>query len=88
MFPLLRGRWWLPSTLAVMAVAPLFALLANTLRIALLAWLNASSWPQRQWWFDFFHSGEGGLVFALLAVMAFAPSYFALQDLLLLRQWL
>lgn len=85
-FPLVRGRWRLPVVLAVMAVAPLFALLANTLRIALLALLNASSWPQRQWWFDFFHSGDGGLVFSLLAVMAFAPAYFALQDWLLVRQ--
>jgi exosortase len=84
-FPLTRGRWRVPALLGVMAVAPLFALLANTLRIALLALLNASSSAQWKWWFVFFHSGEGGLVFSLLAVMAFAPSYFALQDWLLER---
>lgn len=85
-FPLVRGRWWLPTTLAVITVAPAFALVANSFRIALLAWLTASSWPQSEWWFDFFHSGQGGLVFALLAVMLFAPAYFALQDWLLIRQ--
>ncbi|MEB3243664.1 MAG: exosortase/archaeosortase family protein [Cyanobacteriota bacterium] len=76
---------WLFTGL-VMAVAPIFAVLANTLRIALLAVLNASDWPQKQWWFDYFHSGDGGLVFSLLAVMAFAPTFFYLQDHLLLDQ--
>lgn len=85
-FPLVRGRWWLPSALGVMAVAPLFALVANTLRIALLALLVSSNWTPRQWWFDFFHQGEGGMVFSLLAVLLFAPAYFGLQDWLLARQ--
>ena len=49
-------------------------------RSALLAMIHASSWPQKAWWFEFFHSGEGGLVFALLAVLAFAPAYFRVQD--------
>lgn len=85
-FPLAAGRWRLPVLLAVMAVAPLFALLANTLRIAVLVLLNASSAPQLQWWFHFFHGGQGSLVFSLLAVLAFAPSYCALQDWLLARR--
>jgi len=85
-FPLVRGRWWLPSALGVMVVAPLFALVANTLRIALLALLVSSNWSPRQWWFDFFHDGQGGMVFSLLAVMLFAPAYFGFQDWLLARQ--
>lgn len=85
-FPLAQGRWRILSTIAVMTVAPIFALFANTLRIGLLAWLNASSWPQRQSWFDFFHHGEGGLLFSLIAVTIFAPSYFTLQDWLMEQQ--
>jgi exosortase len=79
-FPLGESRKrWLAMLLA-MAVSPLFALLANTLRISLLAVINGSTWSHKQWWFDFFHEGEGGLVFSLLAVMVFAPTYFRVQD--------
>jgi exosortase/archaeosortase family protein len=82
-FPMGEGRRrWVAMGVA-MAVAPIFAVLANAFRIALLALINASSWSQKAWWFDFFHGGEGGLVFALLAVMAFAPVYFRVQDHLL-----
>lgn len=85
-FPLVQGRWRLPVMGAVMAVAPLFALLANALRICVLALITASTGPNQAWWFDFFHTGEGGLVFSLLAVLAFAPCYFGLQDRLLAQQ--
>ena len=79
-FPLGEGkRRWLAMGVT-MAVAPVFAILSNVLRICLLALINASSWPQKSWWFDFFHSGEGGLIFAMAAVMAFAPTYFRFQD--------
>ena len=80
LFPFGEGRRrWLAMGLA-MGVAPVFAVVANAMRIALLAMIHASSWPQKNWWFEFFHSGDGGLVFALLAVMAFAPIYFRVQD--------
>jgi len=79
-FPLGGGRRrWLAMGVA-MGLAPVFAVLANAVRIALLAVMNASSWPQKQWWFAFFHGGEGGLVFSLLAVTAFAAAYFRVQD--------
>lgn len=82
-FPLGMGRKrWLAMGVT-MAIAPMFAVLANALRIALLALIHASSWPQKGWWFDFFHSGEGGHVFSLLAVIAFAPAYFHVQDRLM-----
>jgi exosortase len=79
-FPLGEGRKRWVAMGVTMAVAPVFAVLANAFRIALLALINGSSWPQKAWWFEFFHGGEGGLVFALLAVMAFAPVYFRVQD--------
>lgn len=85
-FPLLAGRRRWLALLAVMAVAPLFALAANMLRIGLLALLNASSWPQAPWWFDLLHEGICSQLFSLLAVLLFAPAYFRLQDHLLARQ--
>lgn len=85
-FPLVAGRRrWLVMVL-VMGIAPLFALLANTLRISLLAVINSSNWPQKDWWFHFFHGGGGDQLFSLLAVMAFAPAYFRVQDHLLAQR--
>ena len=85
-FPLVGGRRRWLAMLIVMGIAPLFALLANSLRISLLAVINASKWQQKEWWFDFFHSGGGDQLFSLLAVMAFAPVYFRLQDHLLAQK--
>jgi cyanoexosortase A len=85
-FPLGRGwRRWL-SMLIVMGIAPLFALLVNALRVSLLAVIHASKWQQKEWWFNFFHAGSGEQLFSLLAVMAFAPAYFRIQDHLLAQK--
>lgn len=86
LFPLVPGRRRWLALAVVLAVAPLFALPANTLRIALLALINATPSPQGAWWFAFFHEGMGSLLFSLLAVTLFAPLYFRLQDRLLARQ--
>lgn len=85
-FPLVRGRRRWLVMLIVMGIAPLFALFANTLRISLLAVINASTCPQKEWWFHFFHAGGGDQLFSLLAVMLFAPVYFRVQDQLLAKK--
>lgn len=70
-FPM-RHRW---QNALMVAVAPLLAVLANGLRIGLLAMLTASSMPGKTWWFDFFHEHEGSLVFSGIAVLVFAWLY-------------
>ncbi|MFO7628488.1 MAG: archaeosortase/exosortase family protein [Prochlorococcaceae cyanobacterium] len=85
-FPLAAGRRRWLAMVAVMAVAPLFAVAANTLRITLLALINAFSGSPGRWWFDLLHEGMGSQLFSLLAVLLFAPAYFSLQDHLLARQ--
>ncbi|MFM7170533.1 MAG: exosortase/archaeosortase family protein [Cyanobium sp.] len=70
-FPM-RRRW--QNTLMIL-VAPVVAVLMNAMRVALLAWINASGWPQKQWWFDFLHDSWGGLVFAGVAMQLFVWLY-------------
>lgn len=85
-FPVGSGRRRLLAAIAAMAVAAFFAVFANTLRISLLALITISSSPAKTWWFDFFHHGDGGLIFSALAVCLFAPLYFWLQDHYLLSK--
>ncbi|MFN7633032.1 MAG: exosortase/archaeosortase family protein [Cyanobacteriota bacterium] len=70
-FPM-RHRW---QNGLMLVVAPLTAVLINAMRIVLLAWINASSWPNKDWWFDFFHWHWGSLVFAGLAMQLFVWLY-------------
>lgn len=70
-FPM-RHRW---QNALMLVVAPLTALLINAMRIVLLAWINASSWPNKEWWFDFFHWHWGSLVFAGMAMQLFVWLY-------------
>jgi exosortase/archaeosortase family protein len=63
-FPM-RRRWHNGLRLLI---APVLAALINALRIALLAWINASGLPHRQWWFEFLHDSWGGLVLAGVAM--------------------
>lgn len=74
------SRWWM------VAVAPLIAVLGNTLRISVLALISASRWPNRSWWFDFFHEHSGSLVFAGLNVMAFGWLYLTVLDRQLIQR--
>jgi hypothetical protein len=39
----------------MLLIAPVLAVMINTMRIVLLAWINASGLPQKQWWFEFLH---------------------------------
>ncbi|MEB3266193.1 MAG: exosortase/archaeosortase family protein [Cyanobacteriota bacterium] len=70
-FPM-RHRW---QSAVMVVVAPLLAVLANGLRIGLLAVITASRLPGKRWWFDFFHEHEGSLVFSGIAVLMFAWLY-------------
>lgn len=70
-FPM-RRRW---QNALMVVVAPLVAVLINAMRIALLAWINASGWQHRQWWFDFLHDSWGGLLFAGIAMQLFVWFY-------------
>lgn len=63
-FPLRSG--WLRAL--VLLSAPLIGFLSNSVRVALLAWLNAVKIPHSEQLFDFFHEGNGSLVFAALAI--------------------
>jgi cyanoexosortase A len=70
-FPM-RWRW---QNAVMLLFAPVMAVLINAMRIALLAWINASDWPNRHWWFDFLHDSWGGLVFAGIAMQLFVWLY-------------
>lgn len=63
-FPL-RRVW--ARTLTLLA-APLIGFLMNSMRVALLAWLDTVNLPRSQQLFDSFHQGNGSLVFSALAV--------------------
>ena len=72
--PLRRSRWLL------LAIAPLVALLGNAFRIALLALISASQWPNKDWWFGFFHEESGSLMFSGLSVAVFGWIYLAVLE--------
>jgi exosortase len=71
-FPLRSVRTRL---LMMLVVAPLAAIVANAVRIALLTVIVASDWSNKKWWFDFLHEAEGSLVFAALTVSGFSWLY-------------
>lgn len=75
-FPLRQGG----LRALVVAASVLFAVAGNTLRITLLALINASDWATKKDWFDFFHEENGALVFSALTVSAFAWAYLKLLD--------
>lgn len=68
------------SRLLVLLAAPLIGLIANTLRIALLALITTTGQGNGNWWFDFFHEEMGSLVFSGLAVFAFGVVYMQLLE--------
>lgn len=70
-FPM-RHRW---QNGLMIVTAPLIAMLTNAMRIALLAWINASAMSNKTWWFEFFHTHWGSLVFAGIAMQVFVWLY-------------
>lgn len=75
-FPLPRLHW---GGIALVS-AVLIAFAVNVGRITLLALIHASRWPQRQWWFDFFHKDAGSLIFAAVAASLLGWLYLALMQ--------
>lgn len=47
----------------------------NGFRIALLALINSSSYPSKQWWFELFHNGWPSLIFPAIAAFFFVSIY-------------
>jgi cyanoexosortase A len=69
--------------LLVLAAAPIIAILANTVRIALLniiIYVEMMIGSSNRWWFDFFHEGEGSLVFSGIAVCLSSWLYLKVLD--------
>lgn len=65
---------------AMLLLAPLLAILINAVRIALLAWINASDLAEKTYWFKFMHEDDGSLIFGAISVSIFAWSYLSLLD--------
>jgi len=66
----------LTSRIAILLIAPLIGLVANTFRIALLTIFSANgSGHGYGFWFDFFHKDTGSLIFSGLAVFVFGTIY-------------
>jgi len=55
--------------------APLIGMVANGMRITLLALLSTSNLVNKQWWFDFFHEHWGSLLFSGLGMQLFVWLY-------------
>lgn len=75
-FPL-RQRW---LRLLVVASTPAFAIAGNSLRISVLALINASQMSEKTYWFTYFHENEGSLVFSAISTSVFAWGYLKLID--------
>jgi cyanoexosortase A len=68
------------SRLLVLLAAPLIGLLANTVRIALLALITTTGQGKGAMWFEFFHKEMGSLVFSGVAVFLFGMVYMRLLE--------
>ncbi len=78
-FPLRSFR----NKLTILLIAPVIAIISNTFRVALLnliIYIQLLNNSQDDWWFDFFHEGEGSLVFSGIAVCAFSWFYLKVLD--------
>ncbi|MCT0229508.1 exosortase/archaeosortase family protein [Synechococcus sp. CS-1324] len=78
-FPLRR----LHHQMLIIAFAPLIAIVCNSFRIALLnviVYFEALAESNDHWWFDFFHEGDGSLIFSGIAVCLFAWLYLKVLD--------
>ncbi|MFO0017273.1 MAG: archaeosortase/exosortase family protein [Synechococcaceae cyanobacterium] len=63
-FPLRRWQHWL----LMLLLPPLFALVCNGWRVALLAWLNSLPKAQGMFWFQFLHEQAGALLIGGVAM--------------------
>lgn len=70
-FPM-RFRWQ-NMLMALSAVG--LGFLVNGLRIALLALINSSQYPSKEWWFELFHNGWPAWIFPGIAAFFFVNLY-------------
>jgi cyanoexosortase A len=75
-FPL---RSW-KHRLLILFSAPFIAFVGNSLRISLLALFNLMGGNNGRWWFDFFHTQEGSLIFAAISSSLLGWFYLKLID--------
>jgi cyanoexosortase A len=78
-FPLRSFR----NKLTVLIAAPVIAIICNTFRVALLnliIYIELLTIAKDDWWFDFFHEGEGSLIFSAIAVCIFSWLYLKVLD--------
>lgn len=64
---------WQNTTMALCAVW--LGFFVNGFRIALLALINSSTHPSKQWWFEQFHNGWPALLFPAIAAFFFVKIY-------------
>ena len=75
-FPLRRWK----HRLLILLAAPFIAFVGNSLRISLLALFNLMGGSNGRWWFDFFHTQEGSLIFAAISSSLLGWFYLKLID--------
>jgi cyanoexosortase A len=70
--------------LAVLGLAPVIAVIGNTLRISLLVTIvyleRSAGIAESGWWFNFFHDAEGSLIFAMASVSVLGYLYLKIID--------
>jgi len=68
------------SQVVVILVSPLAGLIANTIRISVLAMITTTGQTKGDTWFEFFHKDMGSLIFSGLAVFVFGMVYMWLLE--------
>jgi exosortase/archaeosortase family protein len=75
-FPM-RFRW---QNLLMALVAMAFGLLVNGIRLVVLTLIVANGGPNKQWWFELFHTGWPSLLFPGIAMVLFLQVYIAWME--------
>jgi cyanoexosortase A len=68
------------SRFLVLAFSPVAGLLANTIRISVLALITTAGQTKGDTWFEFFHKDMGSLIFSGMAVFVFGMVYMWLLE--------
>lgn len=68
------------SQVLVLAFSPVAGLLANTIRISVLALITTTGQTKGDTWFEFFHKDMGSLIFSGMAVFVFGMVYMWLLE--------
>jgi len=68
------------SRFLVLVASPVAGLMANTIRISVLALITTTGQTKGDTWFEFFHKDMGSLIFSGMAVFAFGMVYMWLLE--------